>query len=206
MGIGTAGFTAMLAVDALEAHGLTSPTGPILVTGGAGGVGSLAVHLLSKLGYNVVASTGRPETADYLRFLGASEIIDRDELAATLERPLLSQRWKGCVDAVGGTTLAHTLAEMDYGAAVAACGNAAGNDLSTTVLPFILRGVALLGIDSVAMPGPARPSIWERLATTIDRDVMEGVVTEVALGEVPKMADDVLAGRVRGRLLVDVSR
>jgi acrylyl-CoA reductase (NADPH) len=205
MSIGTAGLTAMLAVHALEGHGLDASNGPVLVTGGAGGVGSFAVHVLARSGYEVVASTGRPETVDYLRTLGATEIVDRGELESPPERPLLSTRWAGCVDAVGGTTLGHVLAEMDYGAAVAACGNAAGNDLSTTVLPFILRSVNLLGIDSVALPRPVREELWARLADVVDQAMLDAVVTEVALREVDGVADDVLAGRVRGRLLVDVN-
>ena len=209
MSAGTAGFTAMLCVNALERYGIApgeKSEKPVLVTGAAGGVGSFAVHLLARLGYAVTASTGRADTAEYLRALGATDVIDRDELAAAPERPLLSQRWAAAVDAVGGETLAHVLAEIDYGGAVAAAGNTAGNSLPTTVLPFILRNVALLGVDSVSYPTAERALVWARLAATVDRAQLDAMTTEVGLDELPALADEILAGRIRGRVLVDLGR
>ena len=205
MEIGTAGLTAMLCVDALERDGLTPDAGPVLCTGAAGGVGSYAVHLLAKLGYEVTASTGRPAEAGYLKQLGAAEVIDRAELAEAPAKPLLSERWAGCVDAVGGATLAHVLAEMRYGAAVAACGNTAGNDLPTSVLPFILRNVRLLGVDSVMVPADARAPQWARLGELVDPDFLAASTTIVGLGDLESAADEILAGQVRGRVLVDVT-
>jgi acrylyl-CoA reductase (NADPH) len=205
MDIGTAGLTAMLCVDALERDGLTPDAGPVLCTGAAGGVGSYAVHLLAKLGYEVTASTGRPAEAGYLKQLGAAEVIDRAELAEAPAKPLLSERWAGCVDAVGGATLAHVLAEMRYGASVAACGNTAGNDLPTSVLPFILRNVRLLGVDSVMVPADARAPQWARLGELVDPDFLAATTTVVGLGDLESAAEQILAGQVRGRVLVDVT-
>ena len=206
MAIGTAGFTAMLAMQALEAHGLTpGGAGEVLVTGAAGGVGSVAVAILAKLGYRVAASTGRPAEHDYLRGLGAAEIVERGELAQAPGRPLLAERWAGCVDAVGGTTLASVLAGMRYGASVAACGLAGGADLATTVVPFLLRGVNLLGIDSVMCPKAARNAAWARLAKDLPMDKLDAMTTRVALKDLPPYADQILAGQVRGRLVVDVN-
>lgn len=200
--VGTAGFTSMLAVQALEDHGITG--GPVLVTGAAGGVGSVAVHLLARAGHEVAASTGRPQTADYLRSLGATEIVAREELAEPAGRPLLSERWGGCVDAVGGTTLAHVLTEMQYGASVAACGLAGGNGLDTTVIPFLLRGVNLLGIDSVMCPIEPRTRAWTRLAELVDGDMLDSMATVVGLGGVIDLGPAILAGEVQGRTVVDV--
>jgi len=202
MSVGTAGFTSMLAMQALEDHGIGSA--PVLVTGAAGGVGSVAVHLLSQAGYDVAASTGRPETSDYLTKLGASQIVSREELAEPPSGPLASERWGGCIDAVGGTTLAHLLTEMQYGASVAACGLAGGNELSTTVIPFLLRGVNLLGIDSVMCPFEIRDEAWSRLDELIDRKILAEMTTVVGLAEVPQLGSDILAGQVRGRTVVDV--
>ncbi len=202
MSVGTAGFTSMLAMRALEDHGIGSA--PVLVTGAAGGVGSVAVHLLSQAGYDVAASTGRPETSDYLTKLGASQIVSREELAEPPSGPLASERWGGCIDAVGGTTLAHLLTEMQYGASVAACGLAGGNELSTTVIPFLLRGVNLLGIDSVMCPFEIRDEAWSRLDELIDRKILAEMTTVVGLAEVPQLGSDILAGQVRGRTVVDV--
>ncbi len=202
MSVGTAGFTSMLAMQALEDHGIGSA--PVLVTGAAGGVGSVAVHLLSQAGYDVAASTGRPETSDYLTKLGASQIVPREELAEPPSGPLASERWGGCIDAVGGTTLAHLLTEMQYGASVAACGLAGGNELSTTVIPFLLRGVNLLGIDSVMCPFEIRDKAWSRLDELIDRKILAEMTTVVGLAEVPQLGSDILAGQVRGRTVVDV--
>jgi acrylyl-CoA reductase (NADPH) len=205
MEIGTAGLTAMLCIDALERDGVTAGAGPVLCTGAAGGVGSYAVHLLAKLGYEVTASTGRPAEAGYLKQLGAAEVIDRAELAEAPAKPLLSERWAGCVDAVGGATLAHVLAEMRYGASVAACGNTAGNDVPTSVLPFILRNVRLLGVDSVMVPADARAPQWARLGELVDPDFLAASTTVVGLGDLEAAAGEILAGQVRGRVLVDVT-
>jgi len=205
MEIGTAGLTAMLCVDALERDGLTPDAGPVLCTGAAGGVGTYAVHLLAKLGFEVTASTGRPAEAGYLKQLGAAEVIDRSEIADAPAKPLLSERWAGCVDAVGGATLAHVLAEMRYGASVAACGNTAGNDVATSVLPFILRNVRLLGIDSVMVPAADREPQWARLGELVDPGFLATNTTVVGLGDLESAADEILAGQVRGRVLVDVS-
>ena len=205
MEIGTAGLTAMLCVVALERDGLHPDAGPVLCTGAAGGVGSYAVHLLGALGYTVTASTGRPETADYLRAIGATEVIDRAEIAEAPAKPLLSERWAGCVDAVGGATLAHVLAEMRYGSAVAACGNTAGNDLPTSVLPFILRNVRLLGVDSVMVPAPERVAVWQRLGELVDPGFLADATTVVGLEGLAPAAEQILDGQVRGRVLVDVN-
>jgi len=205
MEIGTAGLTAMLCVDALERDGLTPDAGPVLCTGAAGGVGTYAVHLLAKLGYEVTASTGRPATAGYLKEIGAAEVIDRAEIADAPAKPLLSERWAGCVDAVGGATLAHVLAEMRYGAAVAACGNTAGNDVPTSVLPFILRNVRLLGVDSVMVPAAEREPQWARLGELVDPDFLAAATTVIGLGDLESAADQILNGQVRGRVLVDVT-
>lgn len=209
MAVGTAGFTAMLAVMALEEHGLTPDAGPdageVLVTGAAGGVGSVAVAVLAKLGYTVAASTGRAETHDYLRGLGAAAIVERDELAEPATRPLDKERWAGCVDAVGGTTLAHVLTQMNYGGSAAAVGLAGGNKLDTTVIPFLLRGVNLLGIDSVLCPAPRRREAWSRIASDLPMDKLDSMITEAKLADLPGLADDILKGQVRGRLVVDVN-
>jgi acrylyl-CoA reductase (NADPH) len=203
MAIGTAGYTAMLAVMALERHGLTPASGAIVVTGAAGGVGSVAVALLAKLGYRVSASTGRPAEGDYLKSLGAAEIIDRQELAAA-PRPLGKERWAGGIDAVGSNTLANVLAMTKYGGAVAACGLAGGMDLPTSVAPFILRGVSLLGIDSVMCPRPLRLEAWKRLATDLDRERLASMTSEIGLADVTEKAPLILKGEVRGRIVVKI--
>jgi acrylyl-CoA reductase (NADPH) len=203
MAIGTAGYTAMLAVMALERHGLRPENGPIVVTGAAGGVGSVAVALLAKLGYRVIASTGRTAEADYLNSLGAAEVIERQELAAT-PRPLAKERWAGGIDAVGSTTLANVLAMTKYGGAVAACGLAGGMDLPASVAPFILRGVSLLGIDSVMCPRPLRLEAWKRLASDLDRGALAKMTTEIALADVIQKAPSILKGEVRGRIVVKI--
>ena len=204
MAIGTAGLTAMLCVIALEEHGLKPGADPVLVTGAAGGVGSVAVAVLAKLGYPVTASTGRAETHDYLRSLGAKEIIDRATLART-PKPLESETWAGAIDTVGGQTLATVLAQMRYGSAVAACGLAGGADLPTAVFPFILRGVALLGVDSVMCPAARRQAAWDRLGTDLPLGKLAAMTSIVKLSEVPALADSILKGQVRGRVVVDVS-
>lgn len=204
MGIGTAGFTAMLAVMALEEHGLTPDAGEVLVTGAAGGVGSVAVALLAAKGYTVAASTGREETHDYLKDLGASIIVDRSELSEPPSRPLDKERWAGCVDSVGGTTLAHLLTQMAYGSSVAAVGLAGGNVLESTVLPFLLRGVNLLGIDSVMCPKPRREAAWARLTSDLDMAKLDAMITEAPLGDSPDLAKAILKGQTRGRTVINV--
>jgi acrylyl-CoA reductase (NADPH) len=203
MAIGTAGYTAMLSVMALERAGLNPGRGPIIVTGAAGGVGSVAVALLAKLGYAVAASTGRPAEADYLKDLGANEIIDRKELAGPA-RPLAKERWAGGIDAVGSTTLANVLSMTRYGGSVAACGLAGGMDLPTSVAPFILRGVSLLGIDSVMCPLPLRQQAWQRLATDLARDKLAAMTTEIGLGDVIDAGKRIVEGQVRGRIVVKI--
>lgn len=205
MAIGTAGLTAMLAVIALERHGVTPEAGEILVTGAAGGVGSVAVAVLAKLGHVVHASTGRPEQEAYLRQLGAAAIVARDELAEGPKRPLDSERWAGAVDAVGGKTLATILSQIKYRGAVAACGLAGGSDLPTTVIPFLLRGANLLGIDSVMCPMAERAEAWARLAHDLPGDLLDSMTKTVPLQSVPELADEILGGRVRGRLIIDVN-
>ena len=203
MAIGTAGYTAMLAVMALEHRGLTPDRGPVVVTGAAGGVGSVAIAVLAKLGYRVIASTGRPQEADYLRALGASEIIERGELAGT-PRALGRERWAGGIDTIGSTTLANVLSMTSYGGAVAACGLAGGMDLPTSVAPFILRGVCLLGIDSVMCPQKRRREAWNRLASGLDRGKLAAMTNEVGLGQVQDFGLAILEGRVRGRIVVKI--
>ena len=206
MAVGTAGFTAMLCIRALEAHGLTPETGgEVLVTGAAGGVGSIAVAILSNLGYRVAASTGRAETHDFLRDLGAHAIVDRSDLSAPPARPLLKARWTGAVDTVGSTTLAHLLAEMAYGGSVAACGLAGGNDLPTTVIPFLLRGVNLLGIDSVMCPHDKRLTVWRRIAADLPMDRLDALTRVAGLSDVGDWGQKILKGQVRGRLVIDVA-
>lgn len=203
MGIGTAGFTAMLAVMALEAHRLSRER-EVVVTGAAGGVGSVAVAILARLGYRVAASTGRPETHDYLRSLGAATILDRTEFTAPA-KPLESERWAGGVDTVGGEILAKVLAQTAYGGSVAVCGNARSPKLETTVFPFILRGVNLLGVDSVMCPREKRLEAWERLARDLPREKLEEAIHVAPLAEVPRLAQEILQGRIRGRVVVDVN-
>ena len=203
MAIGTAGYTAMLAAIALEQHGLTPASGPVVVTGAAGGVGSVAIAILSKLGYAVTASTGRPQEADYLKRLGAAEVIDRKELAAP-PRPLAKERWAGGVDSVGGTTLANVLSMIRYRGAVAACGLAGGMDLPTTVMPFILRGVSLLGIDSVLRPLGDRERAWARLAADLDPAKLTEMTKEIGLDQVIAAGREIVEGKVRGRIVVKI--
>ena len=203
MAIGTAGYTAMLAVMALEGHGLNPERGPIAVTGAAGGVGSVAVAILAKRGFTVHAVTGRPQEADYLKGLGAAEIVERKELAGP-PKPLAKERWAGAVDSVGSTTLANLLSMTRYGGAVAACGLAGGMDLPGSVAPFILRGVCLYGIDSVMCPLERRKTAWKRLATDLDRLKLAAMTTEIGLSDVPKAAADILNGQVRGRIVVKI--
>ena len=204
MGIGTAGYTAMLAVMALEKHGLTPASGPVIVTGAAGGVGSVALAILSKRGFQVTASTGRPQEADYLKRMGAAEIVERKELTST-PRPLGKERWAGGIDAVGSTTLANVLSMTRYGGAVAACGLAGGMDLPTTVAPFILRGVSLIGIDSVMRPIADRRLAWQRLDSDLDLGKLTAMTNEIGLAEVIEAGRDIVEGRVRGRIVVKIA-
>ncbi|MFZ5691244.1 MAG: MDR family oxidoreductase [Pseudomonadota bacterium] len=203
MAIGTAGYTAMLSVMALEQAGVTPDRGPVIVTGAAGGVGSVAVALLSKLGYQVAASTGRLQEADYLKGLGASEIIDRKDLAGP-GKPLAKERFAGGVDSVGSTTLANVLSMTRYGGAIAACGLAGGMDLPASVAPFILRGVSLLGIDSVMCPIAKREAAWKRLETDLDRQKLAAMTSEIPLEAVIETAPSIIGGGVRGRIVVNI--
>ncbi len=204
MAVGTAGYTAMLCVLALEKHGIAPSSGDVLVTGANGGVGSVAVALLSKLGYRVVASTGRLQEADFLKGLGAAEVISRDELSAP-GKPLGKERWAGVVDSVGSHTLANACAATRYGGAVAACGLAQGMDLPGSVAPFILRGITLYGIDSVMAPFAVRSAAWGRLARDLDLAKLEAITHEIGLADVVAAGADILAGKVRGRLVVNVN-
>ena len=203
MAIGTAGYTAMLAVLALERHGIEPASGPVAVTGAAGGVGSVAAAILAKRGFTVHAVTGRPQEADYLKGLGAAEIVERKDLAGP-PKPLAKERWAGAVDSVGSTTLANLLSMTRYGGAVAACGLAGGMDLPGSVAPFILRGVCLYGIDSVMCPLERRKTAWKRLETDLDRQKLAAMITEIGLSDVPKAAADILNGQVRGRIVVKI--
>ena len=203
MAVGTAGFTAMLAVMALEDHGIKK--GPVLVTGAAGGVGSVATAILANLGYEVAAVTGRPETEDYLKSLGASRIVARDEINETVKRPLEGETWGGCVDAVGGAMLARVLGQMEYGASVAAVGLAGGAALPATVIPFLLRGVNLLGIDGVMQPYDNRLRAWERVAKDLPMEKLEAMVQPAGLSDLPQLGADILKGQVKGRVVVDVN-
>jgi len=203
MAIGTAGLTAMLAVLALEKQGLAPNSGPMVVTGAAGGVGSVAISVLAKLGYHVIASTGRMSEAPYLKGLGAAEVIDRNELSGPA-KPLAKERWAGGVDSVGSTTLANLLSMTKYGGAVAACGLATGMDLPTSVAPFILRGVCLLGIDSVMCPINTRKVAWTRLAADLDRAKLTEITQEIGLDQVIRMGAEILKGQVRGRIVVKI--
>ena len=204
MGAGTAGYTAMLCVMALEAHGLKPEQGPVVVTGANGGVGSVAISILSKLGWHVIASTGRQEEADFLKSLGASEIIDRAELSEA-GRPLGKERWIAGVDSVGSHTLANLLAQTQYGGAVAACGLAQGFDLPSTVMPFILRGVALLGVDSVMVPKQKRIKAWNRIAADLDMSKLDALTNTIGFDGIIGTAHDILDGKVRGRVIVDMT-
>jgi acrylyl-CoA reductase (NADPH) len=204
MAIGTAGLTAMLAVMALEDHGLRPGQGPVLVTGAAGGVGSVATAILARLGHEVAAVTGRPDSEAYLKGLGAARLVPRAELAETVKRPLESETWAGCVDAVGGAMLARVLGQMKYGASVAAVGLAGGTALPATVIPFIIRGVNLLGIDSVMQPYPNRLRAWERIARDLPMERLEAMVRPAALADLPALGAAILKGQVQGRVVVDV--
>ena len=203
MAIGTAGYTAMLAVMALEEQGVKQGDGDIVVTGAAGGLGSVSIALLAKLGFTVIASTGRTSEEAYLGSLGASAIMDRNEFGAPV-KPLGKMRWAGAIDSVGSVTLAHILSQTKYGGTVAACGLAQGSDLPATVMPFILRGVKLIGIDSVHCPKARRIEAWQRLARDLDKSKLAAMTSHVKLADVPRMAAEIVAGRIRGRIVVDI--
>jgi len=205
MAVGTAGFTSMLAIMALEDHGLKPGQGPVLVTGAAGGVGSVATAILANLGYEVAAVTGRPETGNYLKELGAETIVDRSELNETTKRPLEAEIWAGCVDAVGGAMLARVLGQIKYGGSVAAVGLAGGSSLPTTVIPFLLRGVNLLGIDSVMQPYENRKRAWDRIATDLPLEKLEAMVSSATLSDLPALGRDILKGNVKGQVVVNVN-
>jgi len=204
MAVGTAGFTAMLAVMALEDHGLTPEKGEVLVTGAAGGVGSVATAILAAKGYQVAGVTGRPETADYLTALGATRIVARDEINETVKRPLEAETWAGCVDAVGGPMLARVLGQMKYGGSVAAVGLAGGAGLPATVIPFLLRGVNLLGIDSVMRPYDDRVRAWAAIASDLPMDRLEAMVQPATLADLPDLGAAILKGQIKGRVVVDL--
>lgn len=204
MAVGTAGFTAMLAVMALEDHGLETGQGPVLVTGAAGGVGSVATAILANRGYEVAGVTGRPETAEYLKGLGATQIVAREEINETTKRPLEAETWAGCVDAVGGAMLARVLGQMKYGASVSAVGLAGGAGLPATVIPFLLRGVNLLGIDSVMQPFESRQKAWERISWDLPLEALEAMIVPATLSDLPQLGRDILKGQVKGRVVVDV--
>jgi acrylyl-CoA reductase (NADPH) len=204
MAIGTAGYTAMLCVMALEDHGITPANGEILVTGANGGVGSISIAILAKLGFEVVASTGRPEEMEYLTALGATSCINRNELSEA-SKPLAKERWAGVIDCVGSHTLANACASTKYGGTIAACGLAQGMDFPATVAPFILRGITLAGIDSVNAPLEKREKAWQRLAETLDIDLLDTVVTKIALSDAIEKAEELLQGKIRGRVVVDVN-
>ena len=204
MAVGTAGFTSMLAILALEDHGLKPGQGPVLVTGAAGGVGSVAVALLAAAGYEVAAVTGRPETESYLRDLGATQIVPRETINETVKRPLESETWSGCVDAVGGPMMARVLGQLKYGGSIAAVGLAGGANLPASVVPFLLRGVNILGIDSVLIPYPRRVTAWERIARDMPKDKLEAMISLHGLADLPQLGVDILAGKVKGRAVIDV--
>ncbi|WP_350333593.1 acryloyl-CoA reductase [Coralliovum pocilloporae] len=205
MAVGTAGFTSMLAVMALESRGLKASDGPVLVTGAAGGVGSVATAILANLGYEVAGVTGRPETADYLKSLGATQIVAREEINEAVKRPLEAEAWAGCVDAVGGEMLARVLGQMKYGASVAAVGLAGGATFPGTVIPFLLRGVNLLGIDSVMRPYEDRVEAWKRIASDLPMDKLESMIEPATLSDLPDLGRAILKGQVKGRVVVDVN-
>ncbi len=206
MTIGTAGFTSMLAAEELRIQGVTPDAGPIVVTGATGGVGSVAVVILAKRGFEVHAVTGKIDAEGYLRQLGAKQIITRNELEDAEQKPLLTERWAGCVDTVGGRSLTSVLAQLKYHGCVAACGLAGGPALKSTVIPFLLRGVKLVGIDSVMCPFERRAAAWQAIANEVSKDHLDEMVNVIGLGDLPRCADDILAGRVKGRLVVDLAK
>lgn len=206
MAVGTAGFTSMLSVIALENHGLKPGVGPVLVTGAAGGVGSVATAILANLGYEVAGVTGRPETAEYLKSLGATQIVARDEINEVIKRPLEKETWAGCIDAVGGEMLARLMGQMMHGGSIASVGLAGGAALPATVIPFLLRGINILGIDSVTQPFDKRVDAWQRIASDLPMDKLEGMIVPATLSDLPQLGKDILNGQVKGRVVVDVQQ
>ncbi|MDF1710834.1 MAG: oxidoreductase [Akkermansiaceae bacterium] len=206
MAVGTAGLAAILAIMALENHGLQPDHGPVLVTGATGGVGSIATTVLARNGYEVACVTGRPENEDYLKKLGASQIVDRDRLSTVSQKPLEAATWAGCVDAVGGTMLARIIGQMKYGSSIAAVGLAGGAALPTNVMPFLLRGMNLLGIDSVMQPFDNRQAAWNRLVEDLSSEKIEEMIKPATLTELPALGEQILAGKVKGRVVIDVNR
>lgn len=204
MAVGTAGLTSVFAIQSLEAHGHSQGQGPVLVTGASGGVGSVAVAMLAQSGYEVAAVTGRPENASYLTALGATEIIDRAEIAEAIARPMESSRWAGCIDSVGGEMLARVLGQLHYGASAAAIGNAGGIAVPANIIPFLLRGINLLGIDSVMRPYADRVAAWDRIASDMPRDYLTSMTRLITLADLPQAGADIIQGKVKGRLVVDV--
>jgi acrylyl-CoA reductase (NADPH) len=206
MAVGTAGFSAMLALQALEDQGLKIDEGPVLVTGAAGGVGSMATTILAHAGYEVAAVTGRPEAAEYLKDLGASQIVQRGELNEVVKRPMEAATWAGCVDAVGGEMLARLLGQLKYGASVAVVGNASGTAVPANVIPFLLRGINMLGIDSAAQPYANRVRAWDRITSDLPLDKLDAMMTEATLEDLPSLGRDIQNGKIKGRVVVDVNK
>jgi acrylyl-CoA reductase (NADPH) len=206
MAVGTAGFSAMLALQALEDQGLKTDEGPVLVTGAAGGVGSMATTILAHAGYEVAAVTGRPEAAEYLKDLGASQIVQRSDLNEVVKRPMEAATWAGCVDAVGGEMLARLLGQLKYGASVAVVGNASGTAVPANVIPFLLRGINMLGIDSAAQPYGNRVRAWDRITSDLPLDKLDAMMTEATLEDLPSLGRDIQNGKIKGRVVVDVNK
>ena len=202
MAVGTAGFSAMLGVQALEDQGLKQEQGPVLVTGAAGGVGSVATAILANIGYEVAVVTGRPEASNYLKDLGASQIVDRAEINEAIKRPMETATWAGCVDAVGGEMLARLLGQLKYGASVAVVGNASGTAVPANVIPFLLRGVNMLGIDSAMQPYENRVKAWDRITTDLPLEKLDGMINEAVLADLPKLGKEIQSGQVKGRVVV----
>ena len=206
MAVGTAGFSAMLAIQALEDHGLKQEYGPVLVTGAAGGVGSVATAILANIGYEVAAVTGRPEASNYLKDLGASQIVERGEINEAIKRPLEAATWAGCVDAVGGEMLARLLGQLKYGASVAVVGNASGTAIPANVIPFLLRGVNMLGIDSAMQPYENRVRAWNRITTDLPMEKLDGMINDAVLADLPRLGEEIQSGQIKGRVVVDVNK
>ena len=206
MAVGTAGFSAMLALQALEDKGLKSDEGPVLVTGAAGGVGSMATTILAHAGYDVAAVTGRPDAAEYLKDLGASQIVKRSDLNEVIKRPLEAATWAGCVDAVGGEMLARLLGQLKYGASVAVVGNASGTAVPANVIPFLLRGINMLGIDSAAQPYENRVRAWDRITSDLPLNKLDSMMTEATLQDLPSLGKDIQNGKIKGRVVIDVNK
>ena len=206
MAVGTAGFSAMLAIQALEDHGLKQEHGPVLVTGAAGGVGSVATAILANIGYEVAAVTGRPEASNYLKDLGASQIVERGEINEAIKRPLEAATWAGCVDAVGGEMLARLLGQLKYGASVAVVGNASGTAIPANVIPFLLRGVNMLGIDSAMQPYENRVRAWNRITTDLPMEKLDGMINDAVLADLPRLGKEIQRGQIKGRVVVDVNK